>query len=260
MKHGENLFYNTLWDPCNYFSIIISVSLRSIKLKLMSCRLLFFLLLSILYLGCSRMTVDATESKTYSYLALGDSYTIGEGVDETLRWPVQLSRKLSEENITVSPVDIIATTGWTTRDLITAITEKKPQHYDLVSLLIGVNNQYQGLPFSTFTKELDELLQTAIQLAGEDKKVFVVSIPDYGVTPFGKPNQSKIATELNQYNDYTKQVCRSLDIPHIDITEISRNLENEDGSLAPDKLHPSGSQYGSWAEEILPVVKSLLRK
>ncbi len=224
-------------------------------------RLVVFLVsLGVVSVSCSKLYTDSLAPQAISYLALGDSYTIGEGVDEELRWPIQLSQGLAEHGIGISKTDIIATSGWTTTDLLAAIAEKKPGNYDLVSLSIGVNNQYQGIAFSAFTKELDELLQTALKLAGEKKKVFVVSIPDYGVTPFGAANRTKIEAELNQYNDYTKQVCKSLGIPHIDITGISRDLEGVKGSLAPDNLHPSGLQYGKWADEILPIVKKLIRQ
>lgn len=220
---------------------------------------IFIFVMSVFNSSCSRKNLDSVEQQSYRYLALGDSYTIGEGVEEKMRWPIQLSQRLAEQGIQLSSVEIIATTGWTTRDLLDGIEETKPSEHDIVSLLIGVNNQYQGLAFSTFTQELDELLQTAISLAGEKKKVFVVSIPDYGVTPFGTTKRTQIANELNQYNEYTQQICKSLNIPHIDITEISRILEGVDGALATDNLHPSGFQYGKWAEEILPVVKKLIK-
>ena len=197
--------------------------------------------------------------QSYTYLALGDSYTIGQGVDEEARWPNQLKTQLKKKLIDLNTVDIIAQTGWTTNDLIRAINAQNPENYDLVSLLIGVNNQYQKKPFSQFEKEFDELLDIAIGLAGGKQSVFVVSIPDYSVTRFGSGNPGGIASEINGYNGYIRQQCLAREILLIDITEISRDLGSTDGALAGDGLHPSGQQYAKWVERILPEVNNLLK-
>lgn len=194
-----------------------------------------------------------------TYLAIGDSYTIGESVSVEDRWPNQLASALSKKGIEISDVKIIARTGWTTANLSKAIQTENPVNHDLVSLLIGVNNQYQGLSFSEFNKEFDALLSTAIQLAhNKNDRVFVLSIPDYGLTPFVKNNQEKIANELDQYNSYMKAKCDQNGIPFIDITTVSRSLGASSGAIADDGLHPSGLQYSKWVDEILPVVTSLL--
>jgi len=208
--------------------------------------------------SCSKK-VSTQPTETIKYLALGDSYTIGEGVQEEDRWPIQLSNNLKAADINLSDVKIIAKTGWTTSDLQNGMENQNLQPYNLVSLLIGVNNQYQGLPFDKFTTEFDQLLTTSITIANDRERVFVVSIPDYGVTPFGQSNSEKIANELDQYNDYMKEKCASEDILFINITEISRTLGDSPEALASDKLHPSGFQYQQWVSEIYPKVIELIQ-
>ena len=199
-------------------------------------------------------------ASSYTYLALGDSYTIGEGVEEAKRWPIQLQSKMSEIGLDITKTDIIARTGWTTDDLLKAIEQEKPKKHDLVSLLIGVNNQYQKLPFDLFKKEFDELLEISVQLAINKQGVFVVSIPDYGYTPFGSKDRKKIGKEIDQYNNYIKQRCDLMKIPFIDITAISRSLGDSDKALAEDKLHPSGYQYSLWKDQIYLSVADILQK
>ncbi len=203
---------------------------------------------------------EAPRLENLEYLALGDSYTIGEGVAEELRWPNQLAEKLAGVNIEVAKVEIIAKTGWTTRDLLDGIEARSPGKHDLVSLLIGVNNQYQKRPFEQFEKEFGTLLGHAIELAGSKDRVFVVSIPDYGVTPFGSGNPEGIGKEIDRYNGHISETCESMGIPFIDITGISRELGANEGALVADRLHPSGTQYTRWTDAILPVVIDLLRK
>ncbi len=228
-------------------------------------------LLSLLLLSCNSKEELITEPEpeqeaepvlldTINYLALGDSYTIGQGVEDSLRWPIQLSEKLIADGFEVNEPTIIAQTGWRTSDLINAISNSELEEYNLVSLLIGVNNQYVGGSFQTFTTEFDSLLNTSIELAGGKERVFVLSIPDYGVTPFGSSNSVAIATEIDMYNNYMNEKCSQKEIPFIDITEISRNLGDSPGALAGDNLHPSGSQYAEWTEEAFPIVKSLLEE
>lgn len=233
------------------FSIRVVYDMKSIFYSF------FFLLISLFLLsGCSKgEEVEAQEP--ISYLALGDSYTIGQGVEVAFRWPNQLSDKLRESGFVVDSTHIIARTGWTTGDLTSAVENANPEGFNLVSLLIGVNNQFRGLMFSTFTYEFDLLLNTAIELGGEGR-VFVLSIPDYGVTPFGSNNSEQIALELDEYNEYIRQKCEARNVPFIDVTGISRELGDSPGALAPDNLHPSGSQYTQWMEAAYPEVQRLL--
>lgn len=195
-----------------------------------------------------------------NYLALGNSYTIGQGVSIGDRWPIQLSQQLEQNSIPIEKVDFIAQTGWTTTNLINALEESNLDltEYKLVSLSIGVNNQYQGKPFALFEAEFDLLLKKAMDIAGGKESVFVVSIPDYGVTPFGSNSSEVIAREIDRYNAFCKQVCEAQDITYIDITPISRRLGDSPGALTNDKLHPSGEQYAVWVEKILPEVVELI--
>ncbi len=200
-----------------------------------------------------------TDNKTFSFLALGDSYTVGQSVDRDQSWPFQLKKGLDSLNINIKTPTVIAKTGWTTRDLLRAIKEQAPSNHDLVSLLIGVNNQFQGKSFSKFKTEFDDLLLISKTLADTYQNVIVVSIPDYGVTPFGSRNKITIAKELDSYNTYMQQRCIENNIKFIDITTISRALETNDKALAVDNLHPSEYQYGLWVEKIIPVVYEILK-
>ena len=188
--------------------------------------------------------------KPIKYLALGDSYTIGQSVEEYERYPIQLATQLEADSIPVDTTIIIAQTGWRTDNLINAIDNANlTDTFDLVSLLIGVNNQYQGKPFSLYETEFPELLQTAIDLAGGDKeKVFVLSIPDYGYTPFGQNNQTSISAALDIYNDYNKTITEAEGISWFDITPISRNGLAQPELVATDNLHPSSEMYRQWVE------------
>ena len=202
--------------------------------------------------------ISLFENRTHAqqdkkFLALGDSYTIGESVTESERWPTQLAAKLE-----FSEPRIIATTGWRTdqlKEAIEAVT-LKPE-YDLVSLLIGVNNQYQGKPILVYEREFEELLQTAIKLArGKKEKVFVVSIPDYGYTPFGKPKQEKISEALDQYNAINKRIAEKFGVTYFNITGISRKGFDDPDLVAADGLHPSGKMYAQWVEVIYSTLKN----
>ena len=211
------------------------------------------------FASCSKEVVPIVPP--INYLALGDSYTIGQGVDEAQRWPNQLSKKLEENGFEVTNTKIIAQTGWRTSHLMDGIAaDTALTDYNLVSLLIGVNNQFWSQPFEIFSNEFDSLMDISSSLAGGKENVFVVSIPDYGVTPFGSNNSESIARDIDEYNGYINQKCIELDIPFINITEISRQLGDSTGALAPDNLHPSGTQYAAWVEEIFPIVKGLLEE
>ena len=194
---------------------------------------------------------------TVKYLALGDSYTIGQGVEENERWPNQLSAQLESNGIGVQKTQIIAQTGWKTSDLLNGIADSTLNDYDLISLLIGVNNQFWSQPFDIFQTEFDSLVNIAIEAVGKDR-IFIVSIPDYGVTPFGSSNSENIANDIDMYNGYISERCAEEGFPFINVTEISRQLGDSDGALATDNLHPSGYQYSLWVNEMLPSVLDLI--
>ena len=191
------------------------------------------------------------------YLALGDSYTIGQGVDSLDRWPNQLSAQLISNGIEVQKTDIIAQTGWRTSNLLNALGNSSLDNYNLISLLIGVNNQFWGEPFDIFQSEFDSLLNITIDLVGKER-LFIISIPDYGVTPFGSNNSENIAEDIDLYNNYIEERCSLEGLAFINITEISRQLGDSEGALASDNLHPSGSQYAKWVEELFPIVLNLI--
>ncbi|MEO9887623.1 MAG: SGNH/GDSL hydrolase family protein [Balneola sp.] len=208
------------------------------------------------------VTVSCAQKEKTSYLALGDSYTIGESVADDLRWPVQLVQKLNNSGFSVQPPEIIAKTGWTTNELQAAIAKEKPKNnFDLVSLLIGVNNQYRGYPIEQYTKEFTELLKQAISFANDNpKNVFVVSIPNYGVTPFGMgKGEDKIRQELLIYDSIADSISSEFNISFINITPVSEKAKEDPTYIANDQLHPSGKQYTEWVDLILPRVKTILK-
>ena len=211
----------------------------------------------LMLISCQEKAENQADTQPIQYLALGDSYTIGQSVDTSDRWPIQLDAKLKDEGFTVERTDIIAQTGWKTSDLLNAIEGTNLEDYNLISLSIGVNNQFSGIPFEVYTSEFDELLGRIIDAAGSSR-VFIVSIPDYGVTPFGSNNSETIAQELDEYNEYARLKCDTLNIPYINITEISRVLGASEGALASDNLHPSGTQYALWVDEMIPTVRELV--
>lgn len=208
---------------------------------------------SILFSVVLIMTDASAQNKELKYLALGDSYTIGESVPSEERWPVLLAEGLKSKGILVSSPQIIATTGWRTDELLNAIHEEKPQHdFDLVSLLIGVNNQYQGRSIEEYEKQFEELLKTAIAIAGGDKyRVFVVSIPDYGFTPFGKDKREKISKEIDDFNLINQTIADKYHVRYFYITDISRKGLSETELVASDNLHPSGEMYKQWVNRLL---------
>lgn len=219
-------------------------------------KLVTLLLLFLFWQGC------ATQKKL-TYLALGDSYTIGESVEPSQRWAVQLVEALRDSGITVSKPVIIAQTGWTTTDLKNAIQESELNPpYDLVSLLIGVNDQYQKRDISKYPQRFTRLLKKAIQLAGNRAShVFVVSIPDYGVTPFGQEKSPVvISKELARYNAINRKISDSLGVIFINITPISRRAATNEALIAQDGLHPSGKMYELWVEKIVQKLLSKIRK
>ena len=197
--------------------------------------------------------MNLPKSEQIKFLALGDSYTIGESVPESERWPEQLVAILREKGFTIEKPLIIATTGWRTDQLKQAIVEQNPGNgFGLVSLLIGVNNQYQKKPVEIYVREFEELLKTAIQCAGGRKeRVLVVSIPDYGYTPFGESRLPGVSRDLDQYNSINLDFASRYGVSYFNITDISRRGLAEPDLVAADKLHPSGKMYRLWVEEIL---------
>ncbi|HAX48932.1 MAG TPA: SGNH/GDSL hydrolase family protein [Ignavibacteria bacterium] len=196
----------------------------------------------------------------YTYLALGDSYTIGEMVNENERFPAQLSAMLNSDSIDIAEPLIIAKTGWTTDELLAAIKEKNvTDTFSIVTLLIGVNNQYRGRDSENYRSELKQLLEIAVKYAGgKNGNVFVLSIPDWGVTPFAEGKErGKIAAEIDEYNRVKKEECEKLGVKFYDITGISRT--NDPALIASDDLHPSGKMYKMWVDKIYSDIVKILR-
>ena len=195
------------------------------------------------------------------FLALGDSYTIGEGVRDEERWPNHLARMLRERGIEIDDPHIIAQTAWTTDELQDAIDAEKPRGpFDLVTLLIGVNNQYRARPVSSFEPEFKSLVKRAIGFAGRKaSRVIGVSIPDWGATPFAKGrNGAAIAAEIGAYNDRAAGITRAAGAAWIDVTELSRAMLDDSALVAVDGLHPTGEMYRRWAEAVLPAAERAL--
>lgn len=188
-------------------------------------------------------------SEPIRFLALGDSYTIGQSVEASKKWPQQLYDSLNNLGYAVDTLKVIAQTGWRTDNLKNAIIQEKPSNdYNLVSLLIGVNNQYQNRPFLDYEPAFRELLDTAIYFAGGNtSNVFVVSIPDYAYTPFAKGN-TRVSEELDKYNAINKKVADEKSIVYFDITPISRLGLDSTNYVASDNLHPSAIMYERWVD------------
>lgn len=210
--------------------------------------------------GCinSSEKEDQESVKDLSYLALGDSYTIGESVEPELRWPVQLVDSLREQEFQVDYPVIIAQTGWTTQDLLTAMDQKlQEEKFDLVSVLIGVNNQYQGKSIEDYEADLHKVFEQAIAHSKTGTSgVFVVSIPDYGATPFGASRSEEIAEEIEEFNSVFERVAIEYKLDFYNITPISKEASEDKSLVASDDLHPSGKMYGLWVEEFVDEVIS----
>ncbi len=249
------------------FRIDNSVSL----VKKMKMKSIFYILVVniITVLTCSTANESADDAfendlgiKDLKIVSLGDSYTIGQSVCNTCRFPEQLKKSLirSFDSGTHLELEVIAKSGWTTADLISAIDkENLSTTFDLATLLIGVNNQFQGIPFHIYEKEFKELIEKATFLANQDKSnLIVISIPDYAYTPFGS-GDSKISKDIDKYNTFAKDYCKLNNITYVHITDITRDgLKNPD-LVASDGLHPSELAYSKFVSRMLPVAIEKLK-
>jgi len=216
---------------------------------------LIFLIL--ILIACASVNSPQESINVKSILALGDSYTIGESVAESERWPEQLKAGLENELNKSIQLKTIAKTGWRTDELRGAVNEEGlDKTFDLVTLLIGVNNQYQGKPFMEYPTEFRLCLEQAISYAPSVKGVIVVSIPDYGFTPFGqKKDPDKISEEIDKYNDINRSISKEYGVKYVNITDITRNGLIDPQLVAEDGLHPSGSCYSQFIPRILNALK-----
>jgi lysophospholipase L1-like esterase len=217
----------------------------------------FFFLGLLAFSSCSK-AIDIQYNGS-TYLALGDSYTIGESVKEEERYPKQLVGMLRKEGVQIDDPVIVAKTGWTTSELMNGmeVASIKSKKFDFVSLLIGVNNQYRGLDIDEYAREFRLLLNDAVILArGNKKGVFVVSIPDWGVTPFGlKSTKPNISKNIDLFNAVNEKITKEMGITYIEITTASRKAKEDLSLIADDGLHPSGKMYLEWSEAILKKFK-----
>ena len=199
--------------------------------------------------------------KSIRILSLGDSYTYGEGVKPKERWPNQLSGLLERRGYIVQELRIIAKTGWTTGELSQAIIKAEiTLTYDLVTLLIGVNNQYRGLPVYSYKNEFANLLNRSIVLAGsKSNHVLVLSIPDWSLTPFASNrDREKISKEIEMFNQVNREITKAAHSIYLDITPITRKVQMDPSLLTDDGLHPSGRMYDAWASRAFKSVLTML--
>ncbi len=213
-------------------------------------RIILIILLLLFPFGASTQEIDI--KNPVRFIALGDSYTIGQGVDYSSNWPNQIKHSLFNDHLEIEQFKIIAKTGWRTDQLIDAIEEENPDNnYNFVSLLIGVNNQYQGRDLETYKIEFEELLNMTIELANNNPSlVFVLSIPDYAYTPFGGQDP-EISAEIDQFNNENKKITENYNVKYINITDISRMGIEDPTLIADDGLHPSEKMYTLWVNRIL---------
>ncbi|MEE4311164.1 MAG: SGNH/GDSL hydrolase family protein [candidate division KSB1 bacterium] len=220
------------------------------------------IVLLLLLPGCKKVK-EVVQEVPLNYLALGDSYTIGESVAESQRYPVLLVNRLREDGYMINDPLIIAKTGWTTDELAAGIDARQISGpYDMVSLLIGVNNQYRGRDVANYRDEFRALLQQAVGFAGgREENVFVLSIPDWGVTPFAASRDREIiAKEIDQYNAVNRDETENRGILYVDVTPISRQALEDPSLIAADGLHPSGKMYAAWVDLALPGVTEIVNQ
>ena len=198
-----------------------------------------------------------------TFLALGDSYTIGSGVESNESWPLQLWNALIQRDVLLDEPQIIARNGWTTQDLLQGIQQADLRNdYDLVTLLIGVNEQYRGFSIDGYRRRFADLLQKAVDLSGgQSTRVVVLSIPDWGVTPFaGGRDMAIVARQIDEFNRANQQEALKAGVHYVDVTAISRLAANQPGLLAPDHLHPSAAMYALWIEKLLPIAERIFQE
>ena len=209
------------------------------------------------------LAATTTSLAELRYLALGDSYTIGEGVADAGRWPVQLVQALRADGLAITDPQVIAQTGWTTDELDAAIDAAHllPE-YDLASLLIGVNNQYRGRSVEEYREQFGGLLERAIGFTqGRRERVLVLSIPDWGVTAFGQQDargMAGIAAEIDTFNAAAQDICRQRGVAFVDITGVSRTQGEQAAMQAADGLHPSALMYAEWTRLALPYARAMV--
>ena len=232
--------------------------------------IVFTVSFGVVFYGCISNNSDETPNtenpatpKNFKLIALGDSYTIGQSVCESCRFPAQLKDSLQTRYTTLDTfnLEIIAQTGWTTTNLKNAISSANPPNdFDLVTLLIGVNNQYQNKPFELYETEFIDLVDTAVSLVGGNaSKLIVVSIPDYAYTPFGQAsNALNISTQLELYNTYAQTYCADNNLKYVYITDITQQGLDNPALVATDNLHPSTLAYTKFVERILPLALDIL--
>lgn len=226
-------------------------------------RILVLLWTALLLMACAKddggqpeEPKPAASNSVLKYLALGDSYTIGTAIGVDSSYSAQLRDSLLSGDSTIDSIyyEVIATNGWTTRDLINGISGREPaSDFDVVTMLIGVNNQYQGRSVSQYKSEFTQLLKQAIGFAGGDtNKVLIVSIPDWSVSPAGAGNRAAVGLKIDEFNAAQKSVCDSLQVTYVDITEISRTGLNRSDLIASDGLHFSTKMQSLWMRELYP--------
>jgi lysophospholipase L1-like esterase len=200
----------------------------------------------------SEIGIKVANENPYNLLALGDSYTIGEGVDEAERWPNQFKEVASKKGIEFNDPIIIAETGWKTFDLLYEINRTKfSLEYDYISLLIGVNNQFNSRPIKEFEEDLEKLLDKMKKIIKDQGNIIIISIPDWGYTPFGENyNRESISNEIDRFNNSLKKFANINDLKFVDVTDISRRAIYQSNLITKDNLHPSGLMYLLWAQKI----------
>jgi len=243
---------------------------KSTPMKQLLKIIIFTVSFGVVFYGCISNNSDETPNtenpatpKNFKLIALGDSYTIGQSVCESCRFPAQLKDSLQTRYTTLDTfnLEIIAQTGWTTTNLKNAISSANPPNdFDLVTLLIGVNNQYQNKPFELYETEFIDLVDTAVSLVGGNaSKLIVVSIPDYAYTPFGQAsNALNISTQLELYNTYAQTYCADYNLKYVYITDITQQGLDNPALVATDNLHPSTLAYTKFVERILPLALDIL--
>ena len=219
-----------------------------------------FAILTLTLTGCMSDTPSQPEPGGLRLLALGDSYTIGEGVAPEDRWPEQLAERLRQSGVAVAPPEIVAETGWTTGELAGGIDRADPRGpFDLVTLLVGVNNQYRETPEADYRAELGALLDRAVAFAGGDSaRVVAVSFPDWGVTPFGAADArgpARIRDQVDAFNAIARAEAESRGIAWVDLAHLSRQQGDR---VVSDGLHPDAAAYAAWTERILPAARAAL--